>query len=688
MTAIIYIFLIFTVLALLSCIINLFKVKVWISARLSKRPQLQCLGFLDYKTDGSVPEAHLFGQSKGAAIGRLKIGDDDENCYVEILISELDIEPAMAQYRTCGYITPEGMIYKQAVANKKPELLGYTAKPSDPNVSTLRGERSWRSLWMKCTLNVYKGKPGNSSKKAKEPSGVCQYTSFRSSKNDLMPPEARAAAFSMLFPLYNKNDCHEYYNSPAYGWRDTALLAATIYAIIYSLWYIICVKVLGLHFIGYKFWLVAPTYGMFFVLWAIIRAIKIECIENSNTVQPKLDLFNKSLGQHSFDSIIVLCCLVVLLFTGTYYRFNFVALALAVLTGVTTNMSLSSSRKRWIMNNPFAVEVEDDEMEEPPKNPEGDIARNYKWELDSDSRKDVTGELTLYFSKQYIDDLRYVNPFYSQRMGKSIKSQVRDMFCYMKEHKGITARLRYTVSQIRQLARQRDLNDEELLQFTLDFVQEPNIRFCMNRDSDAINRFEYYIRFPDEVLYDKEADSNSKALLAAMLFHYMGSNTLFLYSRTQRHAAIGVEVKNEWVVDGRVLGHKMDEITFQHAGKQYIFCETTGDTFRIGGTMEGMRFSDFDEQIELPLKEMDVDDSNEDSLTQIYNWDLDPRCGIALHGTYTLEFNLADIDELRQMNPFQTYGAAWDANTYDANVRGGAYSEGARDCGIHPQKGQ
>ena len=668
MTAIIYIFLFFVMLALMSIIINLFKVQVWMKSRLSKS-QLLCIGYLDYKGDGSVPEAHLMGHSKGASIGRVKIGDDDENCYVEILTSDLDVEPKQAQYRTCGYITPDGMIYKQPVASRKPELIGYTARPSNPSEPTLRGERTWRSLWMKCTLHAYKGKPRNLSNKAKEPWAICQYTSLRTARNDFIPPEARAAAFSALFGLYNKNDYHEYYNSPAYGWRDTALLAATIYSILYSVWYIICVKVLGLHFIGYKFWLVPPAFGMFFVLWAIVRAIKIECVENSNTIQPKLDLFNKSLGQHSFDSCIVLCCMVVLMFTGTYYRFNFVALALAVITGVTINMSLRSSRTRWEMNNPFAPDNEGEEAAELPKNPEGDIARNYKWQLDSDTRKDVYGEVTLYFSQQYIDDLRYLNPFYSQRKGKPIRSQVRDMFHFMKEHKGITARLRYTANQIRWIARQRDLNDEEQLQFTLDFVQEPNIRFCMNRDSEAINRFEHYIRYPDEVLYDKEADSNSKALLAAMLFHYMGFNTLFLFSRSQRHAAIGVSVRTEWVDGNRVLGHKKDDITFTHEGKRYVFCETTGDKFRIGGTLEGMSYDDFDEQVELPLVEKDVDDNNEDTVTRVYRWDLDPNCGIELHGEYSLDFNPVDIDELRQMNPFRTYGAADDNNSYDANVR-------------------
>ena len=220
---------------------------------------------------------------------------------------------------------------------------------------------------------------------------------------------------------------------------------------------------------------------MFYALWAIVRAIKIECIENSNTIQPKLDLFNKALGQRSFDSAILLCCTITLAFTGTYYRYDFAALAMAIFTGIATNMLLRSSSTRWEIKNPFAQDEEEEEEEEEIPNPEGDITRSYQWFLDSDNKKDVVGEINLYFNSQYITDLRYANPFYSQRKDKPTKAMVLDMFHYMKEHRGITARLRYVSSQIKHIAAQKGLSIEDTLQFTLDFVQEPNIRFCMNQ---------------------------------------------------------------------------------------------------------------------------------------------------------------------------------------------------------------
>ncbi len=188
-----------------------------------------------------------------------------------------------------------------------------------------------------------------------------------------------------------------------------------------------------------------------------------------------------------------------------------------------------------------------------------------------------------------------------------------------------------------------------------------------NRDSDAIHKFEVYIRYPDEVLYDKEADSNSKAFLAAMLVHYMRRNVLFLYSRLQHHGAIGVEVSPDLVNDGRIFGAPIDEVTFIYNGKTYIFCETTADGFRIGGSLGGMKPEDFDERVEIPVVEKDTEDSNEETLSRLYNWDLDSHVGNKLHGTYTLEFNRDEIDSLRTDNPFLTYGM--DSNSYADNVK-------------------
>lgn len=651
-------------IALLAIIKQLFNVKVWLHTKTKRNPKLR-IGYLLDKGNQEVPEVHLAGRPKSAPIGRVRIGENDDNAYVEIAITDANDDSLKQDYRDFGYLTQEGIIYRQQSKSKRPEKIGYTARPSAPNEPTVVGERTWRTLWLKCSLNAYKGEPQKTSKKHKDPIATCSYTGIHSSKYDSMPAEARGAVFAMLFGLYNKKDYHEYYNSPAYGWQDTALLASFIYAIAYTMYYIVYVKVLGNSIVGYNPLRVRQLYLLYLAIWTIVRAIKIEFIENSNTIQPKIDLFNKSLSQRGFDVAILVCCVLIFSFSNIYYRLEFVALAASVATGIIMNMRMKSSSLRWEINDPFKVSDKEDDEEE-LENPEGDIARFYEW--NHEIKKYVHGSVTLFYTAQYIADLRYTNPFYSQRKDKPIRVQVLDMFHYMKEHRTITARLRYLVSQIKVIAKQNGLtSDEELLQFTLDFVQEPNIRFCMNRESKPINQFEDYIRYPDEVLYDKEADSNSKALLAAMLFHFMEYNVLFLYSRVQHHGAIGIEVKNEWIIGERIFNKELNEITFMHNNKRYIFCETTSDNFLLGGTMEGMRYDDFDEQIELLLHEEDVEESDSESVTCLYNWDLDSEFGNSLHGCYTLEFDRIQIEELRQNNPFQTYGL--DNSTYDENIR-------------------
>jgi hypothetical protein len=694
MEHIIYILIAMIVVGAFLGILRLFKIKVWINVKTKRYPSAR-IGFMEDKGRQSVPEVRLIGKSKGTPIGRVCMGDgSDDNAYVELLISDSNDDSIKPQYRTYGFITQEGKIYKRPNNKRKPELIGYTARPSAPNVPTVVGERKWYTLWLCCKLNAYQGAPEESSAKEQNRESVpnktsdkkqkkatkikpyiasCSYTGIHSSKYDAMPPEARSAAYGVFFTMYNKNDYTEYYNSPAYGWKDTALLASFIYALAYVVWYFIKTQILNQNFMSNSQLFDSRIYavllfGLYFALWAVVRALKIECIENSNTIQPKIDLFNKALRQRFYDISILGCCAVLLFVLYDYYDYNFVPLALAIFTGVIVNMRLVSASSRWEIKNPYSDDDDPDkDNQDEIANPDGDISRTYQWTLDSDSVKGVSGELALYFNSQYISDLRFANPFFDQRNDLPVREQILNMFHYIKEHRSISARLRYVVSQINKLAKDNCLSDEDTIQFALDFVQEPNIRYTLNRDSKAINRLENYIRFPDETLYDKEADSNSKALLAAMLFHYMKYNVLFLYSRIQNHGAIGIRVSQEWLERGVLCGKNIKDITFHYNNADYIFCETTSDAFRIGGTMNGMKPDDFNEKILFSLTDNDVDDSNEDTETCLYTWTLDSELGNKLQGQFQLEFDLQKIANLREHNPFNTYGL--DGHSYEDNIK-------------------
>ena len=666
----IFLFIIF--LVLLKVVFRLSKIRVWVSTMDRRKSKWIEFGIMDYKKDQTVPSVRLIGQSLKSAIGRIKMGEnEDDNAYVQMLSTCADEETDNPQYHECGYISQDGYIYQQLSLRKKPEKIGYLARPSKPNTPTVVGERNWKSLWLKCQLNAYAGEPQeDNSKKARKkriPVAKSYFKSFRSTSREAMPPEARAAAFGMFYNKLNKHNYQEYYETPFYGWKDTALLSSLIYAVVYSVYYLLWVKVLHNHMVGLHYFRIIPLLLAYPILWAIVRRLKINSIDKGSSIQPLLILFNKSLGQKGIDRLIILCCAITLGFTLTYYRFDFVPLALVVMLGVGINKIGRLASKRWIIDNPFAEPETEEDTEQELSNPEGDITRTYNWALDSEANHDVTGTLTLYFDSQYIDDLRYLNPFYDQHTDKPIRESLMEMFLFVKEHRSVNARLRYLVSQINKIADRNGLLDQDRIQFALDFVQEPNIRFMLNRDSKAIHQYEDYIRYPDETLYDKEADSNSKSFLAAMIFHYMGYNAVMLYSRIQNHGAIGIEIRNEWISDGLLWGKPLDEVSFTYNDRRYLFCETTSDGFRLGGTMNGMHIDDFEDKIEFPLSEDRLEESTEKKITRIYNWDLDPRFGKALHGQYTIEFDTEKISDLRQLNPFLGY--AETGGSYEDNIR-------------------
>ena len=829
-------------------IYRLAQVKVWIKSP-KKRKAVAYLKF----DEGTASEVLLSGGNSGLPIGRVKKGEGkDKNGYIDILRSNYEESSGKPTYKLCGYVSPDGFIYKKAGKNAQPIRIGYTARPSEPNVPTTVGERSWKTLWMVCTLNAYLGKPeskfpdvlnaaqaspekkndkynalvfnseteafeepsqqpeaiggdvpeiiqsqelpentgaiekpnqasetpneiasealeaqqeadiieqiipeaqsedpfeavtetseqienskdeeaydniedkvlegedgksgeeGNSGeneekdsvkesdsdteeksnekpednnidkdtkKKRKDrkarkqdirqPFAICEYYGFRNFRFIEPTPESRACGFAILSHMYDKNNYEEYYKSKPYGWLDTALLTSFIYSFLFLIGYFITNYVLKDHSYFEDPFRIGAFIFMYFLLWVMVRQVKIISIESLNSIQSRIDLFNKTLGRKFFDGSIIGLGIIGLSLTNYYNSRAFIPLIVAIILGFMFNLLCKASNERWVIKSTLTDDNDktDDDVVE---NPDGDISRTYDWDLDSPmSDKTLHGNLTLYFTAANITDIRHVNPFYSQLKEKSDRDYILEMFHFMKEHNSMLARLRYIRHYIDDLCDKHGLHELDKIQFVLDFVQEPNIKFCMNKESKDIDCFEDYIRYPDETLYDKEADSNSKALLAAMLFHLMKFEVLYMHSKKQRHAAIGVEVRPEWL--NCFSPKTLDEITIEYKGKRYVFCETTGDKFRIIDRvfMSGMRYEDFEEKIELRVVEDDVDDTNLVDFSEIrpYKWELHSELGNVLHGSHTLEFNKNDIIELRELNPFKDY--VKDSASYGQNI--------------------
>lgn len=138
-----------------------------------------------------------------------------------------------------------------------------------------------------------------------------------------------------------------------------------------------------------------------------------------------------------------------------------------------------------------------------------------------------------------------------------------------------------------------------MLQFALDFCQKPNINYKIDEDSIGINYNEVskeYMRFPDEVLYDKEGDCDCKSSLTIALFRELGYKTLFMMSKKYEHAAVGVEYKPSLKL---ALGITGDNVVRKHDGIDYLYCETTNDGFRLGEIKEGYTIQDFEQVMQI-----------------------------------------------------------------------------------------
>ena len=515
----------------------------------------------------------------------------------------------------------------------------------------------------------------------KKPLAICSFWGFHNSKKDTLPAEARAGAYALLQRYAPRQKEAEYASEQPYGWKDTALLSALIYTVLFILLYLVNSGIFQMPLLGKDWQSAAVFVGYYYVLWAIVRFIKIDAIENANSFQPMLDLFNKNLGLKWMNVTILTLCSIATVFTLFYYDYDFLPLLIVISTGVSINMALPAANRRWKVQASFLEDTSDsedeDEEEKEPQNPQGDISRTYEWTLDKtyDAHREVDGSLTLYFKAADIRDVRHLNPFFDQRKDHSDKENILYMFHFLKKYKKtFLARTNYVAYTINKIAEKNNFSPMDKLQFTLDFVQEPNIAFQENAENKTVNFYDDYIRYPDETLYDKCGDSNSKSLLAAMLFHLMGHNVLYLISRKHQHSAVGVEIKLSELQEGRYGDTtKLDEFTIKYENRYYIFCETTGDNFALGAKVSGMSLDEFDEKIYLPLREDDDEIDREDDDTEtvmesrIYTWELDSFFGNKLNGQLPIEMSSAEIEELRNRNPFNTYGQ--DGNTYAQNVQ-------------------
>lgn len=225
--------------------------------------------------------------------------------------------------------------------------------------------------------------------------------------------------------------------------------------------------------------------------------------------------------------------------------------------------------------------------------------RIYEWDLDSYLGNKLTGSFRLEMDGEALMSLREKNPFRTYGSdGRTYAEEVRLLFDYEQYTPNALDCVDELADYI--LEATKSLPEVDKLQFALDFCQQPNIDYRIDEKCASIFFAKEYMRYADEVLFDKEGDCDCKTSLAAALMWCMGFNSAFLMSVKLGHAALGVECSADTItsvreaLEARGVPFVEDDVVVEHEGIRYLFCETTGDGFKLGQIETGCSVKDFE----------------------------------------------------------------------------------------------
>ena len=601
--------------------------------RLSKRRVWMMYGekkyaYLDVTEKGG--KVYPMNGGKDDCIGQVVMKDEENYAEVYMANPENSDYDGRKNFILIGTVNNKGEVRKGS--DPEDEIFGYTANPDNPGVPSCEGK--WRTKFGFKTyweLVVFKGKPDPETKPEqasaengapesnenlpiktpKEPpkrTPVAKCEMFRypdpvGKDPNKMPDVVRAAAFMLLYKKYYDQNNQEFVEESPYGWKDTAFVSMLIYILIYLLFYSVYCAILEMPFIGQS-WQMALSMALFyFVLWGAIRQAKISLAESGISVQPWLDMLNSKVGISwitfviwFFSIVSIIVCIV-----NGENNYELLPLQVVVFFGLFVN-KLQKGRgisEPWLIRDKYEQPASDTKSE--IKQPTGTIQKSYEWQLGAVTNKECYGQISMFFDVKEMAVQRQANPFYMQRMDMSMAECIKEMYHYLTERNDEALhRVKWIAKCI--LEQSKDLTELERIQFIIDFVQEPNIKYCLDQDSRNVNYAVNYIRFPDEMLYDKEGDADCKAFLAAMIFVVMGYKVVFLHSRIKKHAVVAVCPKES------DLSSFEEESILRMRGVSYLLCECTGDDFFIGHTISGIKQSDFETMVALPLEESNVDE--------------------------------------------------------------------------------
>lgn len=525
--------------------------------------------------------------------GDQKIGEiftaDDGKAWVRLKQEdEGHTEPV---FENIGYIDLGGIVY-----DKDHCRVGYVG--TAPGLPDMKGKRKWYELFLRCHAYAFlfarqeqilsNAAEGSAAEAASPPQDQCigkcvENGRFRSPRSNSYTALGRAAAFMLLYQRVKVPKPRLEEATPAvYSWHDTALPATLLFTVFYAVVYLTNFNLISMPFLGDWSFTISMLL-FYFLIWVLLRQVKIEQTLTGRPIGHFLMLLNRNTGVSGMGKLIVAISAVALMLSFFVYGGDFVSLQLAIIIGMTVNMRFGV-KGPWKVYTRFLMPPPP-EGEEEERDTTGMIARNYIWELDSDHNV-LRGELELFFSQEEIDELRARNPF-RNHASMGFEKNITLLF----KEKVSEYHLKKINRYILKRAYEEELSGLETMQFILDFVQEPNIRYLSDQESTETGGGEY-ARFPVETLFDKHGDCDCKAVLAAALFRNAGYKVAYVIS--DNHAAVAVACPPEWLkVNNADYLRRENQALVDKEGAFYYFCETTGDSFRIGDYGESTRPDDF-----------------------------------------------------------------------------------------------
>lgn len=459
-----------------------------------------------------------------------------------------------------GWVDLSGNIF-----SKSGMRVGYiTDAKGRPGIS---GSGKWYELWLKKHSYVF-ACPPLASEGGVLVGKIVESGRLGAAKLNTYTISARAGGFLLLYKDRQPGPESEDSLTPSASWKDTALPAALIFTVLYVMCQLCGLEIIVNHDVH-----IATSMLAFLLFWFFLRQTKIEADLEGKRFNDFLMLVNRNTGLGGINNLILTGAFIASLQSYYLSSFEILPIPLAILVGMWIN-------KRYITHAPwklcdteeeFSLPEWEDGSEEVVPDTDNVEKKGFRWALDS-SYHSLCGEIILPFSNDKIKQLRATNPF-KLNPSESFKSNVTELLAKCEDKTNVHRLLRYII----QSAKNAELDEIELMQFILDFVQIPNIKYKKDETCEEIGCPREYARFPDETMYDGHGDCDCKAMLAAVLFKEAGFKTAYLI--TSNHAAVAVASRTAPSPDMNELGG--DSLLVKD-GYMYFFCETTGDGFRIG----------------------------------------------------------------------------------------------------------